>query len=153
MKNKCAVSTDFLHKIFLIFYIIINVILTFCLILKIFKYKQKLLFSVVLGEGQLSRCSCRGRSGGSCRGRSGGYEASCSVQSSSGSSITMFLLLSRSPPLSVGLLDDFRSFSSNSWRDGSLYIHTMGWRWGCEQLLMLSTIIWGLRGDIDSSVC
>lgn len=123
MKNTCAVSTDFLHKIFLIFYIIIiNVILTFCIILKIFKYKQKLLFSVVLGEGQLPRCSCRGRSGDSCRGRSGGsfrgrsggYEASCSVQSSSGSSITMFLLLSRSPPLSVGLLDDFRSFSSNS---------------------------------------
>lgn len=55
VKNRCAVSTGFLHKLFLIVIIIfitaiiIIVILTFFLHIKIFKHKQKiLLFSVVV---------------------------------------------------------------------------------------------------------
>lgn len=59
-------------------------------------------------------------------GGAAGYDASCSVHSSRSSARASSLRCSRSPLFSVGLLDDFRSFSSNSWRDGSLYMHTAG---------------------------
>lgn len=59
MKNRCAVSTGFLHKKFLIviiviFIIIIIFILTFLFLFKIFKHKQ-------FFRGPSSFCSCRGR--------------------------------------------------------------------------------------------